>query len=121
MEHIRAHSPPTRHCDGGPPGIIRKINAENPQENSGGGEALPAPDETGFPPRSAAEDVREGTPHRTWDMFARARKRVRRRCHSEVPPSHPRVPVIDSSDGRFIRKCFRVRRFGRLRISTRLG
>lgn len=28
---------------------------------------------------------------------------------AEVPPSHPRVPVIDSSDvGRFIRKCFRV-------------
>lgn len=37
----------------------------------------------------------------------------------EVSPSHPRVPVIDSSDGRFIRECFRVRRFGRLR-ATRL-
>jgi len=107
-------------------GIIRKIKAGNPQENSRG-PRLPAPDQTGFRctvGEGGGREARQGNSRGRHGRIAREtcsrpREQVRRHRRSKVPPSHPRVPVIDSSDGRFVRKCFRVRRFRRLRASAR--
>jgi len=109
-------------------GIIRKIKAGNPQENSRG-PRLPAPDQTGFRCAGAgagwgggggaAGKLTREARRIARETCSRPREQVRRHRRSKVPPSHPRVPVIDSSDGRFVRKCFRVRRFRRLRASAR--
>jgi hypothetical protein len=95
-------------------GIIRKIKAGNPQENSRG-PRLAVPDQTDFRCAGAA-----GKLTRKARRIVRETCSLRRHRRSKVPPSHPRVPVIDSSDGRFVRKCFRVRRFRRLRASAHL-
>lgn len=104
----------------------RKINIRNFKEKPGGARSylrskrkLPSCSSG----RTNAGGCAESTSHCAWDIPARASERVSGSAAAaalEISPSHPRVPVIDSSDGRFIRECFRVRRFGRSCTSAQL-